>query len=58
MRDSLISFKDIEEKTYTEKCTKYMIPVCIYIFIISCIASFTIYNYYLTINDGSDSLSG
>ena len=59
MRDSLISFKDIEEKTYAEKCTECMLPVCIYTFIISCIASFTIYNYYLSINDdGSDSLSG
>lgn len=58
MRDSLISFKDIEEKTYCEKCKECMIPLCIYTYIISCITSFTIYNYYLSINeDESDSLS-
>lgn len=55
MRDSLVSFENIEEKS---KCSKYiecMMPVCLYIFIISCLVSFTLYSYFSNNEDGSGS---
>ena len=54
MRDSLISFEDIEEKSKCSECLKCMIPVCFQTFIISCLVSFTLYSYFSDNEDGSN----
>ena len=58
MRESLISFEDIEKETKCEKCKKCiecMMPICLYMCIISCIAGFTAINYLSEENGSSSS---
>ena len=55
MRESLVSFEDIEEKSKCRKCIECMMPVCFHTFIISCMVSFTIYSYFSINEDGSGS---
>lgn len=58
MRDSLISFEDIEEKSNYNKCHECLnciMPVCFHTLVISCLVGFTLYSYFSINEDGSSS---